>query len=793
MSIFEFADQLGFSPPIVFEDNTVSEDEVFTWPIDFEALGKDLASGTPIPYYYKNYEAGRQSITIKDEVGGDLEIDYESQIPMKIDSPNGGKRSLQLIGKLNKKLGTVAIRQHKVFFDFKLELGKSISFIKKIKYAHQDELAIELTANSYEDYSALSDYIGVGENEKVRNKIINDFNRAFRNASRDKKSLKWLYQRAPRFVINQRGDDQLVKDLKLLTVYDLDSWFVDTSSAVVNVVYGFNDLRVLHDDFQKHSEDVLRIYDALNDSKKEEFTILLTSVAKFISGNSAVSKFIIGKNYIVDSNLSVKDNQDNVYLQQYKYVDGAEVTTSAGGVGFPGGTVSVGTSKVKEIVEQTQSEFNPLDLIMLENEDTKEIRFASALEVKYLSNKTEWEQIMTAVAIIATVIGTLASLGVLGAGVTGVAAVIATVEIAVAIGDLTLVLRKAGLKGTEEGDWFINNWEKISIGTAFISISSAIRQGILRNGPKTLARLRALKGAKVAAIKERIRVLLFNTIINVEIANFGEVAFKVVPFENIRAINGLSIVSKKIKKLWDLNVLILDAVVDGELVYALYYKGQVIVSGAGKQIDDFLKSRIFIHGIKDAEILKVLDDLVDVVKSLVPIKSIDELILFLGKINGNFRAVDLDKTGIRVLFRGTTKVDGKLFPGSLNAQLLGLSTSTDPIRAIIFAIENATLGRDSFFQVILPRDLKGIFLNTPVSRSRYKFELEVVLNTDVKELSNFVVKEIPVIEARELVNKFFNLTLDTKIDRNTSDLLLRELPKTSLEESYNFFESLLKL
>ena len=614
MSKFKFADQLGFSPPIVFEEDTGFEEGFFTWPIDFEALGKDLASGTPIPYYYKNYEADRQTIVIKDEVGGDQEIDYESQIPMKIDSSSGEKRSLQLVGKLNKKLGTVSIRQHKVLFDFKLELGKSISFVKKIKYAHQDEVAIELTSGSYEDYSALSNYIGARENEQVRNKIINAFNKAFRSTSEDEELLKWLYQRAPRFVISQRGDEQLVKDLKLLTAYDLDSWFIDTGSAILNIMYGFNDLTIAYNDFKKHPEDVLRIYNALSDAKKVDFTTFITSIASFISGEASVAKFLIGKNYIVDSNLSVTDSQNTVFLQQYTYREGATVTTSAGGVGFPGGSMSIGTSKIREVVQQIQTKFNPLDLIALEDEVTGDIRFLSALEVKFFSNETEWNTIITGVAIIATVVATLVSFGVLGAGATGIVAVIAVTEIAVGLGDLILIFRKARLKGTEEGDWFIENWEKISIATAVVSISSAIRQGVIKNGPKTLARLRRLKGAKAAAIRERIRVLLFNAIINVEIANFGKVSFKIVPFESIRAINGLSITIQKAQRLWNLNVLVLDAIVDGKLVYALYYRGQVIASGAAKEINGFIKNKIFTHAAKDQEILKFLDELLEIEK-----------------------------------------------------------------------------------------------------------------------------------------------------------------------------------
>jgi hypothetical protein len=60
--------------------------------------------------------------------------------------------------------------------------------------------------------------------------------------------------------------------------------------------------------------------------------------------------------------------------------------------------------------------------------------------------------------------------------------------------------------------------------------------------------------------------------------------------------------------------------------------------------------------------------------------TLEELVVFLDKVDESFLATDLEKVGIEVLFRGTTRnSQGALFPGNANSIANGASTSTDPI------------------------------------------------------------------------------------------------------------------
>ncbi len=123
------------------------------------------------------------------------------------------------------------------------------------------------------------------------------------------------------------------------------------------------------------------------------------------------------------------------------------------------------------------------------------------------------------------------------------------------------------------------------------------------------------------------------------------------------------------------------------------------------------------------------------------IKTVEELIVFLEKVDQNVMAEDLEKVGIQALFRGTTKsINGEVFTGNLNSIEYGASTSTDPIRAIIFGIESSSKpGTKGVLQVYVPKNLKGLNLQS-ANQYRFDLELEVIVNTSPENLSTFAVK-----------------------------------------------------
>lgn len=177
------------------------------------------------------------------------------------------------------------------------------------------------------------------------------------------------------------------------------------------------------------------------------------------------------------------------------------------------------------------------------------------------------------------------------------------------------------------------------------------------------------------------------------------------------------------------------------------------------------------------------------------IKTVEELIEFLGKVDQNVMAEDLEKVGIQALFRGTTRsVNGELFSGNINSIEYGASTSTDPIRAVIFGIESSSKpGTKAVLQVYLPKDLKG--LNLQSANYRFEKELEIIINTSPENLSNFAVKEIPIEEARNLVNKLYGLEIPSKITQDgfpNSLFLLENTKKLTPKEALEFYKKAIK-
>jgi len=174
------------------------------------------------------------------------------------------------------------------------------------------------------------------------------------------------------------------------------------------------------------------------------------------------------------------------------------------------------------------------------------------------------------------------------------------------------------------------------------------------------------------------------------------------------------------------------------------------------------------------------------------ITTTEELIKFLDAVNETTTVAQLEERGIKVFFRGTTRnADGSLFLGNPNTIANGISTSTDPIKSTIFAIESATnSGGKGVLQIALPNDLKNINLLAP--NRRVNIELEVVFETSAESFSKLSKVEIPVEKARQAVKEIYGIELPSTIRRNVADELLRTLPASSLEQSFNFYQKILK-
>ena len=198
----------------------------------------------------------------------------------------------------------------------------------------------------------------------------------------------------------------------------------------------------------------------------------------------------------------------------------------------------------------------------------------------------------------------------------------------------------------------------------------------------------------------------------------------------------------------------------------------------------------------EVQVNAIDDILVDGKKWVGRIANITELKKILLGINETTTITWLEEKGIKSFFRGTTrsKADNSLFAGNTNSQALGISTSTDPIKATIFAIESATISNGvskGVLQIGLPDDLKNIKLNAP-NIYRCEKELEVVIQTSANNFANLSKVEISVENARKLIKEVYGVELDTRIDRARSDELLENLLESTLEKAYEFYQKAIK-
>ncbi|HEY8936098.1 MAG TPA: hypothetical protein VIM65_12790, partial [Cyclobacteriaceae bacterium] len=125
----------------------------------------------------------------------------------------------------------------------------------------------------------------------------------------------------------------------------------------------------------------------------------------------------------------------------------------------------------------------------------------------------------------------------------------------------------------------------------------------------------------------------------------------------------------------------------------------------------------------------------------------------------------------------------------------GISTSTDPVKATIFAIESASENKDyiGILQIGLPNELRNFKLSPP-NYYRYEKELEVIFNIRAEEFEKLSKVEISINDARKLVKEVFNIDLPASLRQETGESLrlLEELPASSLEKSFEFYEKAVK-
>lgn len=717
--------------------------------------------------------------------------------------------------------------------NYEVKTDEDFTKIKSLKYtvyfpylepaseSFEDKYALKVEFFEYEQFKFVYNTILRFRVEFAEAETQIFFTKLFARKNNGIDQLKWLYRTAPDFVLKYyRTDEDLMKDVAYFISHDIDlqpsdfylpqqvryvpTWFRDSSSAIIKALRGLYDPVYAYKYFKEKPQQAIRIYSGLEGVYKEEFTGFLSYLAKYFGSDDIKDEnneqgekkerpvFHLGKDYTLDSELGQSSGKSINLKERKKVFDKIVKSDDPLNPGMKRSSPSFKDELISD------NDYHPMELVILYNVDTGEVELVVASDVKRLSDQAEWEAVMQIVGVTISIAAVIASFGILSVGV-GTAGVFAT---AFAYTDLIVegvnILNFIRL-GPDETDEFKEFWDKLSLFTGVVVIGSSFYRGLMKYGPRLLNKLEAIGSAATLKMKKALVEVFLTINLQFGVRGIGILDFKILIQNTTKVVGKSGVLDKQFTKLWDYGVLVVSSTKQskGKKIFGLVYRGELLESGSIKRINAFLKEKIFVKGADDLDIINSLDKALKRTRLFKQsISSTDELISFLGKMDESVLATNLDDVGIKVLFRGTTRNNGRLYPGSLNSIENGFSTSTDPIKAAIFAIESSTeFGGKGVFQVFLTKDLKNINLQVP--NWRFFKELEIVLNSDLQALSGYVIKEIPIEKVRGLMNRYLNLpeSLPTRItfDSGDSGRLLRELPSTTLDNSYNFYLELLKL
>ncbi|WP_298418824.1 hypothetical protein [uncultured Kordia sp.] len=811
---------------------------------DFEQLAKDLKKNLTNPnfiYDWKRYISSsyrtERRIPSRRELDGfkPAQTTTEIQIHRPFKYTNDGEEKVGYFdeARFNKRICSLNPKPHyyinidtknleasfKIFFFYKNDREKGFNLSNydldndgTFDGIPSKYIAIRLTTKKAADFLAFWELVK-GE-PLTKSTLKSEFKELYSKNTTDEQ-LNFLYSIAPVSLIKEKTKVQLWDDATRLLKYDTDRYFTDNSSNQIKVLESIadkeNGMQFLYTQFEDNPKIIKDIYTSLDGVGTSQYTLGFVAPNKTIfasllralcnykgQGFHRYKKFITFRNtkgYQVNSpsDLTSKDTYNVIYDIYDTLYDTNDETN------YVNEERIALVQEKEEYVENTGTfeplpkgyvhYLHPLDFVnfVIEDTDGKEITFqVPVIFLKDQAFQRNLKDLIKVIRVGLDILLVVVSVYTLTQGTTPLLTVISIIDLGLGAGDLTIqafeeeIRKIKGPNGEPWGADFLDTWEQIYIIGGFITAVPLIGL-MLKNGAKSL--LKTARNSKVQLVN-----MLKYGIKNGNLKNFIKNPFKVIA-DVYKETKFAFRLQQKLNKLQKKGVLIIQ---EGD-AYKLSYGDTIIAQGKNakeirKEIDGFFK------GGKVVE--EVLENTAKQARLFAyPVKTTDELIKFLGELDDTVKAVDLEKVGIKALFRGTTKnVDGSLFKGNTNSQLFGLSTSTDPVKAIVFALGSASKpGRKGFLQVVLPKNMKKVLMETP--NYRVHVELEAILKISAEDFSKKVVLEISIDKARGLVNNFFKFTetLPTKIDRAESLRLLEELPATSLENSYKFYEELLKL
>nr|WP_321248143.1 zincin-like metallopeptidase toxin domain-containing protein [uncultured Psychroserpens sp.] len=502
--------------------------------IDFQKLTQLILGRKDVEFNWKTY-IGYKTVTVTRNYsfGEDAKFDrlkgldtsiseekkVKTEVPLKEENLLG-EHVLRLKGRLNKEVNIVNIKKDNdtdltsgLEFEFDYEYRK-VSY--KLHYYYIDRkrvyernnknnIAFTISTSHYEDFESLLNLceLNYTEDSSFKKQITNAFTQAINRVNKLENSipnsherlngkkfgqLEWLYNNTPTFVARQLDFDQTMLNVFQLSGWDDSLWYYDTTESIITILSRL-DPNDVYSYFYENPQSIIELLNEFDDDALiESFCQYLTVVTLYKKGEESLEgarTFNLNEDTHIESNILFGDPSGKVELVNEKQ----RPTLPYPYIGINLINLFLGDIEVNNSKKESNL-FHPLDLIYISRYDEvleEEVKIPTiALYAKYIGDKGEWADVLTATFAVIDLVSIVLSGGALAAGVRGIARVFAIIDISVSTVNLVLLSPevKKALSKTEAGKWFVAHWPLISfcVGSGMISVYLA--KGILKHGSR---------------------------------------------------------------------------------------------------------------------------------------------------------------------------------------------------------------------------------------------------------------------------------------------------------------------
>ncbi|MBL7725398.1 MAG: EndoU domain-containing protein [Chitinophagaceae bacterium] len=608
-TVFEFGDSVDYKNGFASTNNGLQFNDVefYTGPINFQTLCTVLKyqNGSDFSYSHKNFISTKVASDYSMTPSPFMETDTVVDTDLTLTDSLGQTKVISLKGRLNMLDGCVS--EYTVYNRIVVNgNSEKESYTKLFYYAgfegsnKEEHLAIELTCNDMEDYLLLSEYLGLYSNKG----IIQSYNAAFLE-TRSIGARKFLYNRAPVYVLKQRGDDLLWHDLQVLIEYDRSSWHKDASKAMVRILGGFNDLQKMYQKLEQDPMVVMSLYKTINGTSKGNYCLFLDIISELYASDQFKPKpgkeirVPYGKNYSLHSGL-FSGSEDSVHLRVLVPDPDASPDYEI----MPSPFSMFGDDPKRAILDI--SDLHPLQIVEYFNPETKNSRLVPVIYLKYLSDQEDWATIIKLLNVTFDIISLLVGVGVVLKGARGLAMILALADAGVALTDLALMfedVRKL-LKKTDVGEWLVDNWTEINFCLGIGIMGPILLKGLIEKGPAIIKNLIAETADQAKKFAAAFKQLIVTLKVELYVASYGKAIL--CAFDPITLV--AQWLGKKMVQSMDSVGVMMGKVEEGD-IKILLYKGKIIAEGT---VDDIKRYLDKIFKKTGDDLLRHLDNLAEI-------------------------------------------------------------------------------------------------------------------------------------------------------------------------------------